>query len=117
MAKPLELADEPPSVALDLLLIAALEVEIAELVVGDAPLQHGVGGDEDRVGAGDRRLRVAAVASEPGVVSAQVGALAAPEARWRWLGKTDMSGPISASERLGGTPVHARDRPDGHRHS
>jgi hypothetical protein len=48
VAEPLELAHEAMLVALGVLLLAAVEVEFAEFLIGDIALQHVVGGDEDR---------------------------------------------------------------------
>jgi hypothetical protein len=88
VAEAFELADEPAAVALGVLLVAALEVELAELVVWDFALEDVVGGDEDRVGDRDCRFRVTSSSFDPCVVGGQVGALGAR----RRLGGLDQRG-------------------------
>ena len=68
MAESFELVDESFAVALGVFGLAAGEVVIAEVVVGDLLGEDVPGGDEDGVGGRDRRFLVAAAASEALVV-------------------------------------------------
>src|SRR5207253_257963 len=77
VAEPFELLDESAGVALCLFDPAVVEEEVAEILVGLVAGEHVVCGDEDRVGDGDRRLAVAAAASESVVLSREVGPLRA----------------------------------------
>jgi hypothetical protein len=54
VAQLLELADEPLGVAVGGLLLALLEVVVAEVVVGDPAVEQVVGDQQDRVADRDR---------------------------------------------------------------
>ena len=63
MAESFELVDEPVAVAVSVFGLAADEVVVAEVLVGDVPGQHVPGSDEDRVPDRDRGFLVTATAA------------------------------------------------------
>jgi hypothetical protein len=77
VAEAFELFDEPAAVAFGVLGVAAVEELFAEFVVGDALLEHVVGGGEDLVGGRDCGFGVSTAAFDPVVAGGQVGALGA----------------------------------------
>jgi hypothetical protein len=75
MTELLELADQPLGVAVGGLLLALLEVVLAQVVVGDAALQEVVGDHQDEVAYRDRCSARPTAAFEPGVPGAEVASL------------------------------------------
>ena len=73
MTESFELVDESVAVAVGVFGLAADEVVIAEVVVGDVLGEHVPGGDEDRVTGRDRCLLVAAAAAESLVLRGEIG--------------------------------------------